>query len=122
MSFARSASLTTQAERFPDFVQIRRDVRSKKSHARAGIVAGGGDRVENFVGQRGGQLSHDAQAIQVRELQLQLAQSLDAPLARVCVPSHRRASRPSQARPACGDHRMAGEFEMFDGPVGKEPF
>ena len=60
------------AEGFLDFAEIGGSP-VQKSHARAGIVSSSGDRVENFVSQRGSQLSHYAQAIHMRELCLQLA-------------------------------------------------
>ena len=63
------------SERFPDFGHIWR-AHFQKAHGRTSVVARGGDRVQNFVSQRGGQLSHYAHAIHVREIRLQLAKSL----------------------------------------------
>ena len=69
-------------ERFPDFAQIRR-VSVQKVHGRAGVVARGGDRLGDFVSQRGGQFSHHAQAVHVREIRLQSAQPLMLSCARL---------------------------------------
>ena len=47
-------------ERFLDFGQIWR-AHFQKAHACTSVVARSGDRMQNFVSQRGGQLSHHAQ-------------------------------------------------------------
>ena len=67
------------AERFPDFAEIWR-THVQKAHGRTGIVARGGDRMQNFVSQRGGQLSHHAQAIHVREIRSPAGAVSHAPL------------------------------------------
>ena len=54
------------AERFPDLAEVRR-LLVKKIQGRTGVVARAGDRLRDFVSQRGGQFSHYAQAIHVRE-------------------------------------------------------
>ena len=62
-------------ERIPDFIQIRR-AQLQEARGGTGIVACGCDRVENFVGQRGGHLSKYAHAIYVGEVRLQSAEFL----------------------------------------------
>ena len=59
-------------ERFPDLAKTWR-ASVQEVHRRAGVVARGGNRLRDFVGQRGGQLSHHAQAVRVREIGLELA-------------------------------------------------
>ena len=63
------------AERFPDLAQVWR-LLVQEIQGRTGVVARSGDRLLDFVSQRGRQLSHHAQAIHVREICLQLAQPL----------------------------------------------
>jgi hypothetical protein len=59
-------------ERFPDLAKTWR-ASVQEVHRRAGVVARGGNRLRDFVGQRGGQFSHHAQAVHVREIGLELA-------------------------------------------------
>jgi hypothetical protein len=59
-------------KRFPGFAQIG-GAQVQKAHSRASVVARGGDRMQNLVSQRGGQLSHYAQAIHVREICFKLS-------------------------------------------------
>jgi hypothetical protein len=54
-------------ERLFDFGQIWR-AHFQKAHSCTRIVAGRGDGVQDFVSQRGGQFSHYAHAIHVREI------------------------------------------------------
>ena len=49
------------------FIQIRR-THFQEAHARTSIVARRSNRMQDFMGQRGGQLSHYAQPIHVREI------------------------------------------------------
>src|ERR1700686_4923489 len=58
-------------ERFADLAQIWR-ASVQEVRGRAGIVARGGNRLRDFVSERGGQLSHHTQAIHVREIRLEL--------------------------------------------------
>ena len=61
------------AERFPDLAQVRR-LHVQKILGRTGVVAGAGDRLRDFVRQRGGQFSHHAHAVHVGEIRLHLLQ------------------------------------------------
>src|SRR5712691_1919100 len=54
------------AERFPDLVQVRR-LPVQKIQGRAGVVTCRGNRLLDFVSERGGLLSHYAQTVHVRE-------------------------------------------------------
>jgi hypothetical protein len=67
-------------ERFPDLVQVER-LHLQKILGRPGVVARAGDRLRNFVGQRGGQLSHHAHAVHVGEIRFHLLQ----PRQRLCA-------------------------------------
>ena len=62
------------AERLPDLAQVRR-LHVQKIQGRTGVVAGAGDRLRDFVRQRGGQFSHHAHAVHVGEIRLHLLQS-----------------------------------------------
>ena len=105
-------------ERIPDFIQIRR-AQFQEARGGTGVVAGGCDRVENFVSQRGRHLSQDAHAIYMREIRLQLAKPLVLLLSAF-------AFRRVDVR---GDHfhkfsirreqRAAGRFDIFDRSLGK---
>ena len=73
MSPARSASPTTQPSASltsPKFGGCL----SRKFMGRTGVVAGAGDRLRDFVRQRGGQFSHYAHAVHVGEIRLHLLQ------------------------------------------------
>ena len=72
-------------ERFPDLVQIGR-AHFQEAHARSGVVAGRGNRMENLVSEGGGQLAHYAQAVEMREVCFQLPQSLMLLLRSLRVP------------------------------------
>ena len=74
MSPARSASSNDTGECFPDLAQVRR-LHLQKILGRPGVVARAGDRLRDFVGQRGCQLSHHAHAVHVGEIRLHLLQS-----------------------------------------------
>ena len=63
------------AECLPDLAQVRW-LHVQKILCRTGVVAGAGDRLRDFVRQRGGQFSHHAHAIHVGEIRLQSAQPL----------------------------------------------
>ena len=58
---------------FPDLAQIRR-LHLQKILGRPGVVARAGDRLRDFVRQRGGQFSHHAHAVHVGEIRLHLLQ------------------------------------------------
>ena len=60
-------------ERFPDFAQVRR-LHVQKILGRAGVVARAGNRLRDFVRQRGSQFSHHAHAVHVGEIRLHLLQ------------------------------------------------
>src|SRR5712671_4818586 len=63
------------AKLFLDLAQVRRlPIQEIQSGTR--VVAPGGDRLGDFVRQRGSQFSHHAHAIHVSEIRLQLVQSL----------------------------------------------
>ena len=62
------------AERLPDLTQVRR-LPVQKIHGRTGVVARTGDRLRDFVRQRGSQFSHHAHAVHVGEIRLHLLQS-----------------------------------------------
>ena len=62
-------------KRFHDLGQIWRAL-FQEAHSRTSVVARSGNRMQDLVGQRGGQLSHDAQAMHMREIGFQLSQSL----------------------------------------------
>ena len=62
------------AERLPDLAQVRR-LHVQKIQGRTGVVARAGDRLRDFVRQRGGQFSHHAHAVHVGEIRLHLLQS-----------------------------------------------
>ena len=62
------------AKRFPDLAQVWR-LLIQKIEGRAGVVAGGGDWLCDFVRQRGGQFPHHAHAVHVGEIRLHLLQS-----------------------------------------------
>ena len=55
------------AERFPNLSQVRR-LHLQEILGRTGVVACGGDRLRDFVSQRGGQFSHHAQTVHVGEI------------------------------------------------------
>ena len=74
MSPARSASPNDTGERFPDLAQVRR-LHVQKILGRPGVVARAGDRLRDFVRQRGSQFSHHAHAVHVGEIRLHLLQS-----------------------------------------------
>ena len=117
-AFAAVGIPDNTGERFPDFVQIWR-AHFQKAHARTGVVARGGDRMQNFVSQRGGQLSHDAHAIYVREIRLQLAQSLML-LLRAFAFRHIDVRRDHLDEFSIrGEQRVAGRFDIFDRSIGK---
>src|SRR6516162_7748619 len=61
-------------ERFPGLIQIRR-IHFQKPHPRTSVVAGGRDRMQNFVRQRSSEFSHHAYAVYVGEIRLHLFQS-----------------------------------------------
>src|SRR5271156_6073837 len=71
---ARSASPTTQSSASLTSPRSTSCLLKKFSAARA--LLRGGDRLRDFVSQRGGQFSHHAQAVHVGEIRLQLAQPL----------------------------------------------
>jgi hypothetical protein len=48
---------------------------TEPSHAGVGVHNGGGDRLFDFVRQRGGQFAHHADAVHVHEISLELVQS-----------------------------------------------
>ena len=58
-SFAAVGIPDNTSERFPDFGHIWR-AHFQKAHGRTSVIARGGDRMQNFVSQRGGQFSHHA--------------------------------------------------------------
>jgi hypothetical protein len=62
-------------ERFQDLTEFWR-LPVQKIQCRTGVVASAGDRLRDFVSQRGGQFSHHAQAVHVRQIRLHLLQSL----------------------------------------------
>ena len=72
MSPTRSVLLNA-AECLPDLAQVRR-LHVQKILGRTGVVAGAGDRLRDFVRQRGGQFSHHAHAVHVGEIRLHLLQ------------------------------------------------
>jgi hypothetical protein len=57
-------------ECLPDLAQVRR-LRLQKILGRTGVVARAGDRLRDFVSQRGSQFSHYARAVHVREVCLE---------------------------------------------------
>ena len=63
------------SERFSDLAHLRR-APVRKIQGRLGIVARGGNRLRDFVSQRGGKFSHRAQTVHTREIGLELAQPL----------------------------------------------
>jgi hypothetical protein len=86
----------------------------QKIQRRPGIVARAGDRLCDFVSQRGSQFSHHAQTVHVREICLQLAESFPLLLRAfafrhidVCPDNLGEVS-------ACGEKIMARRFKMFD--------
>ena len=60
-------------ECLPDLAQVRR-LLVQNILGRSGVVASAGDRLRDFVRQRGGQFSHHAHAIDVGEIRLHLLQ------------------------------------------------
>src|SRR6516165_4019504 len=60
-------------ERFPGLIQIRR-IHFPKAHPRTSVVAGGRDRMQNFVRQRSSEFSHHAYAVDVGEIRFHLLQ------------------------------------------------
>ena len=62
------------AKRLFDFIQIRR-VHFQEPHSCTGIVARRSNGVQDFVRQRGSQLTHRVHAIDVGEIRLHLLQS-----------------------------------------------
>ena len=63
------------SERFHDFGQIWR-AHFQEAHSRTSVVSRSGNRMQNLVSQGGGQLSHNIQPVEMREICLQLAQPL----------------------------------------------
>jgi hypothetical protein len=62
------------AERFLDFIQVRR-AHLQKAHPGPSIVARRSNGVQDFVSQRGSQFSHRAHAVHVGEIRLHLVHS-----------------------------------------------
>ena len=75
--------------------------------------------MQNFVSQRGGQLSHHAQAIHVREIRLQLAKSLVLLLRAFAFRHIDVRSDHLDEFSIRGEQGVAGRFDMFDRSVGK---
>jgi hypothetical protein len=105
-------------KRFPDLAQLGR-LPVQKIHGRSGVVARGGDRLHDFVGQRGGLFSHDPEAIHVREIGLQLAQSLVLLLRALALRHIDVCTDNLDEVPARGENMMANCFNMFDGSIGE---
>src|SRR5215472_5493430 len=72
---------------FADLAQVRR-LHPQKILGRTGVVARTGDRLRDFVRQRGSQFSHNADAVHVSEIRLELAACLVCPPALSNVASH----------------------------------
>src|ERR1700730_16195865 len=105
-------------ERFSDFVHVW-GAHVQKAYGRTSVVARGGDRMQNFVSQRGGQFSHHAQAIQVREIRLQLPKSLMLLLRAFALRHIDVRSNHLDKLSIRGEQRVAGRFDIFDRSIGK---
>src|SRR5262249_15150156 len=72
-----------------------------------------------FVGQRGDQLSHHAQPVEVREIRLQLAKSLMLVLRAFALRDIDMRSDHLDELSIAGEERITGRFNIFDRSVGK---
>ena len=107
------------AQRIPDFAEIWW-AHVQKTRGGTGIVARGGDRMQNLVTQRCGQFSHYAQAIHMREIRLQLAYLLGL-LLRAYAFGHLNMRGDILKQLAVrGEQRMASRLEMFPRAIGKD--
>jgi hypothetical protein len=76
----RSIDIANDAgECFPDVAQVR-ELQVEKIQDCTSIVARTGDRLRDFVSERGGQFSHHAHAVYMGEFALQFTQRLLGPL------------------------------------------
>jgi hypothetical protein len=98
-------------DRFPDLANVRRPL-VQKIHRRTGVVARAGDRLRDLVGQRGGQFSHHAHAVHVREICLQLAEPLPLLLRAFAFRHIDVCPDNLEMLSVGGGHKMGSRFEI----------
>ena len=92
-------------EHLPNFAQIWRPL-IQEIQGGLSVVARSGDRLRDFVSQRGSQFSPHANAIHMREILTQAGAAFRAPPARACAQSHRCAYRRPRPDATLGTRRV----------------
>src|SRR5271166_1807577 len=93
--------------------------RSHRMQALASMMAGG-DRLLDFVSQRGGQFSHHAHAVHIREICLELAQSFALFLGAFALSNIRYRTYEDQTLRIFAGQAMSYGLNVFDGTVGHQ--